>query len=53
MTGLDIERLVLAAGPLGLMQGACDLAFHYAHQRDAFGSKIGKFQVYFYKLKYF
>lgn len=46
MTGLDIERLVLAAGPLGLMQAACDIAFHYAHERDAFGSKIGKFQVF-------
>lgn len=30
------------------MQAACDVAYHYAHQRDAFGSKIGKFQVIFY-----
>ncbi|KAI6222416.1 Isovaleryl Coenzyme A dehydrogenase [Aphelenchoides fujianensis] len=33
MTGLDVERLVLAGGPLGLMQAACDVAFDYAHQR--------------------
>jgi len=45
MKGLDIERLVLAAGPLGLMQAACDVAFNYAHQREAFGTKIGTFQV--------
>lgn len=45
MSGLDLERLVLAAGPLGLMQAACDLAFEYAHMRKAFGQSIGKFQV--------
>ncbi|VDK45389.1 unnamed protein product [Anisakis simplex] len=45
MTGLDVERLVLAGGPLGLMQAACDIAFDYAHQREAFGSKIGTFQL--------
>lgn len=45
MSGLDYERLVLAAGPLGLMQRACDLAFEYAHQRSQFGQPIGKFQL--------
>ncbi|VDM23532.1 unnamed protein product [Toxocara canis] len=45
MTGLDVERLVLAGGPLGLMQAACDIAFEYAHHREAFGSKIGTFQL--------
>uniref|UniRef100_A0A915A5F1 Isovaleryl-CoA dehydrogenase, mitochondrial n=1 Tax=Parascaris univalens TaxID=6257 RepID=A0A915A5F1_PARUN len=45
MTGLDVERLVLAGGPLGLMQAACDIAFDYAHHREAFGSKIGTFQL--------
>jgi isovaleryl-CoA dehydrogenase len=45
MSGLDLERLVLAAGPLGLMQAACDISFEYAHLRKAFGQPIGKFQV--------
>uniref|UniRef100_A0A1I7UZN4 Isovaleryl-CoA dehydrogenase, mitochondrial n=1 Tax=Caenorhabditis tropicalis TaxID=1561998 RepID=A0A1I7UZN4_9PELO len=45
MTGLDYERLVLSGGPLGLMQAACDIAFDYAHQRTAFGQKIGCFQL--------
>lgn len=45
MSGLDLERLVLAAGPLGLMQASCDIAFEYAHLRKAFGQPIGKFQL--------
>lgn len=45
MNGLDYERLVLAAGPLGIMQRACDLAYSYAHQRTQFGQAIGKFQM--------
>jgi isovaleryl-CoA dehydrogenase len=45
MTGLDVERLVLSGGPLGIMQAACDIAFDYAHQRVAFGTKIGTFQL--------
>lgn len=45
MSGLDLERLVLAAGPLGLMQAACDIAFEYAHIRKAFGQPIGEFQL--------
>merc|ERR1712004_581298 len=44
-SGLDIERLVLAAGPIGLMQAACDIAFDYAHQRHQFGKPIGSFQM--------
>ncbi|VDN27275.1 unnamed protein product [Cylicostephanus goldi] len=45
MTGLDYERLVLSGGPLGLMQAACDIAFEYAHHREAFGTQIGTFQA--------
>lgn len=45
MSGLDYERLVLAAGPVGLMQAACDLAFDYAHQRRQFGQRIGEQQL--------
>uniref|UniRef100_A0AC34GXW2 Isovaleryl-CoA dehydrogenase, mitochondrial n=1 Tax=Panagrolaimus sp. ES5 TaxID=591445 RepID=A0AC34GXW2_9BILA len=45
MTGLDVERLVLAGGPMGLIQASCDIAFDYAHQREAFGTKIGTFQL--------
>lgn len=45
MSGLDYERLVLAAGPLGIMQRACDLAYAYAHERQQFGQPIAKFQL--------
>lgn len=45
MSGLDIERLVLAAGPVGLMQACCDVAFDYAHQRKQFGKTIGENQL--------
>lgn len=45
MSGLDYERLVLAAGPLGLMQRACDLAYAYAHERQQFDQPIGHFQI--------
>ena len=44
-SGLDLERLVLSGGPVGLMQAACDVAFEYAHQRKQFGKKIGEFQL--------
>jgi isovaleryl-CoA dehydrogenase len=40
-----LERLVLAAGPVGLMQAACDTAFEYVHQRKQFGQRIGEFQL--------
>lgn len=45
MSGLDLERLVLSGGPIGLMQAACDVAFDYAHQRKQFGHLIGEFQL--------
>ena len=44
-SGLDLERLVLAAGPVGLMQACCDVAFNYAHERKQFGQRIGEFQL--------
>lgn len=45
MSGLDYERAVLAAGPLGLMQAALDLAVPYVHERKQFGQAIGRFQL--------
>ncbi|XP_077999785.1 isovaleryl-CoA dehydrogenase, mitochondrial-like [Glandiceps talaboti] len=45
MSGLDLERLVLSAGPLGIMQAAVDIAIPYLHQRKAFGQPIGHFQL--------
>lgn len=45
MSGLDLERLVLAAGPVGLMQAACDVTFEYVHTRKQFGKRIGEFQL--------
>jgi isovaleryl-CoA dehydrogenase len=45
MSGLDLERLILAGGPLGLMQASCDIAFSYAHVRKQFNSRIGEFQL--------
>ncbi|XP_040825189.1 isovaleryl-CoA dehydrogenase, mitochondrial isoform X3 [Ochotona curzoniae] len=45
MSGLDLERLVLAGGPLGLMQAVLDNTIPYLHVREAFGQKIGHFQL--------
>lgn len=45
MEGLDLERLVLSAGPLGLMQAALDVALPYAHARKQFGVPIAHFQL--------
>lgn len=45
MSGLDLERLVLASGPVGLMQAAIDVSFDYAHTRKQFGKRIGEFQL--------
>jgi isovaleryl-CoA dehydrogenase len=45
MSGLDYERVVLAAGPLGLMQSAIDLVIPYVHDRKQFGQPIGRFQL--------
>ena len=45
MSGLDYERLVLAAGPLGIMQACLDLVIPYVHERQQFGQPIGRFQL--------
>jgi len=45
MSGLDYERAVLAAGPLGIMQSCLDLVIPYLHQRKQFGQPIGQFQL--------
>jgi isovaleryl-CoA dehydrogenase len=45
MSGLDYERAVLAAGPLGLMQAALDIVIPYVHERKQFGQPIGTFQL--------
>jgi len=45
MSGLDYERVVLAAGPLGIMQAAMDVVLPYVHERRQFGQPIGSFQL--------
>jgi len=45
MSGLDYERAVLAAGPLGIMQAALDVALPYVHDRKQFDTPIGEFQL--------
>jgi isovaleryl-CoA dehydrogenase len=45
MSGLDYERAVLAAGPLGIMQSCMDLVVPYVHERQQFGKPIGTFQL--------
>jgi isovaleryl-CoA dehydrogenase len=45
MSGLDYERVVLAGGPLGLMQACLDLVLPYVHERKQFGQPIGTFQL--------
>ncbi|MEL7015362.1 MAG: isovaleryl-CoA dehydrogenase [Pseudomonadota bacterium] len=45
MSGLDYERAVLAAGPLGIMQSAMDVVMPYVHDRKQFGKSIGTFQL--------
>ncbi|KAI1103219.1 isovaleryl-CoA dehydrogenase [Jackrogersella minutella] len=45
MEGLDLERLVLSAGPLGLMQAALDVALPFTHQRKQFGSPVAHNQL--------
>ncbi len=44
MSGLDYERVVLAAGPLGIMQACLDVVVPYIHERKQFGQAIGEFQ---------
>ncbi len=45
MSGLDYERAVLAAGPLGIMQACMDVVLPYVHERRQFGRPIGEFQL--------
>src|SRR5437867_1784456 len=45
MSGLDLERVVLAAGPLGIMQACLDTVLPYVRQREQFGQPIGRFQL--------
>jgi isovaleryl-CoA dehydrogenase len=45
MSGLDYERTVLAAGPLGIMQACLDVVLPYVHDRKQFGQPIGEFQL--------
>ena len=45
MSGLDYERAVLAAGPIGIMQACLDVALPYVHQRKQFDQPIGEFQL--------
>jgi isovaleryl-CoA dehydrogenase len=45
MSGLDYERAVLAAGPLGIMQACMDAVLPYVHERKQFGQPIGEFQL--------
>ena len=44
MSGLDYERVLLAAGPLGIMQACLDVVLPYIHEREQFGQPIGEFQ---------
>ena len=45
MSGLDYERAVLAAGPLGIMEACMDVVLPYLHERKQFGQAIGEFQL--------
>jgi len=45
MSGLDYERTVLAAGPVGIMQACLDVVLPYIHERKQFGRSIGEFQL--------
>lgn len=45
MSGLDYERTVLAAGPIGIMQAAMDIVVPYIHERKQFDQSIGEFQL--------
>jgi len=45
MSGLDYERVVLAGGPLGIMQSCLDVVLPYVHDREQFGQPIGTFQL--------
>jgi isovaleryl-CoA dehydrogenase len=45
MSGLDYERAVLAAGPLGIMAACLDVVLPYVHERKQFGQSIGEFEL--------
>ncbi len=45
MSGLDYERLVLAGGPIGIMQAAMDIVVPYVRDRQQFGQPIGEFEL--------
>ncbi|MCB1746842.1 MAG: isovaleryl-CoA dehydrogenase [Gammaproteobacteria bacterium] len=45
MSGLDYERAVLSAGPLGIMDACMDIVLPYVHDREQFGQPIGEFQL--------
>lgn len=45
MSGLDFERTILAAGPIGIMQSCMDLVLPYVHERKQFNQAIGEFQL--------
>jgi isovaleryl-CoA dehydrogenase len=45
MSGLDYERAVLSAGPLGIMDACLDVVIPYLHQREQFGQALGEFQL--------
>jgi len=45
MSGLDYERAVLSAGPIGIMQACMDVVLPYVHERRQFGQAIGEFQL--------
>src|SRR3990167_617152 len=45
MSGLDIERLILAAGPIGIVQACLDVVLPDVHERKQFGQSIGEFQL--------
>lgn len=44
-SGLDCERILLAAGPIGIMQAALDIAIEYSRSRNQFGNPIGSYQL--------
>ena len=45
MSGLDYERVILSAGPIGIMQACMDSVVPYSHERKQFGKSIGEFQL--------
>ena len=45
MSGLDVERLILAAGPVGIMQACLDIVLPYVQERKQFGKPIGEFEL--------